>query len=75
MELIYAQMYDTLEALGLKRIDCVGKKFSPHEHEALLTEDSDKENNTVLEELQKGYTFHGRVVRHSKVKISKKKLN
>jgi molecular chaperone GrpE len=73
MELIYAQLHDILESQGLKRIDSVGQRFNPHEHEALLTEETSGESNMVLEELQKGYTFHGKVLRHTKVKISKKK--
>ena len=73
MDLIYAQMFDTLEASGLKPISAKGEKFDPRLHEALLVEESDAEPNTVLEELQKGYLFGDKVLRHSKVKISKKK--
>lgn len=72
VELIYSQFYSSLEDLGLKPIEAVGKKFDPYEHEVLLSEKSDKEEDIILEELQKGYKLGNVVVRHSKVKVSKK---
>jgi len=73
MELIYSQLMDTLHSQGLKHIECIGKKFDPYYHEALLVEESDKEENIIIEELQKGYLLNDKVIRHSKVKIAKKK--
>ncbi|MFH0870190.1 MAG: nucleotide exchange factor GrpE [archaeon] len=73
MEIIYSQINELLENNGLKHIQCKGVKFDPYFHEALLTEESDNEHNTVLDELQKGYMINERVIRHSKVKISKKR--
>jgi|FLOH01.1.fsa_nt_gi molecular chaperone GrpE len=72
MELIYAQLYELLENHGLKVINAKGEKFNPYKHEALLTEQSKGEENIVLEELQKGYTINEKVLRHTKVKVSKK---
>ncbi|MFA5514526.1 MAG: nucleotide exchange factor GrpE [Sphaerochaetaceae bacterium] len=62
---------------GLKRMDeIIGKEFSPHEHEAMLMEESEKyENETVLAELQKGYYLHDRVLRTAKVKVGKPAQN
>jgi molecular chaperone GrpE len=71
MELIYAQLLQMLEDKGLQPIIAVNKQFDPYLHEALLTEKSKKEPNTVLEELQKGYMIKDKVLRHSKVKVSK----
>lgn len=73
MELIYSHLIEALHSQGLKHIECVGKKFDPYYHEALLTEESDKEENTILEEMQKGYLLNDKVIRHSKVKVAKKK--
>ncbi len=73
MELIYSQLIDTLHSQGLKHIDCIGKKFDPYYHEVLLTEESNEPENKILEELQKGYMLNDKVIRHSKVKIAKKK--
>ena len=70
VELIYSQFYSMLEKEGLKKIDVKGK-FDPHLHEVLLKEKSDKEEDAILEELQKGYILNGKVLRFSKVKVSK----
>ena len=72
VELIYSELFTLLEAEGLKRIEAQGKKFDPYMHEALLTEKSECDNETVTEELQKGYTLNDKVIRHTKVKICKK---
>jgi len=72
MELVYSQLVGALQGFGVKCIDCQCK-FDPYFHEVLLTEESKKDNNVILEELQKGYTLNDRVIRHSKVKIAKKK--
>jgi len=48
-----------------------GKPFDPEFHEPLILEESPEHpSNTVLEELQRGYTLHGRVLRPSLVKVS-----
>ncbi|MBI2129900.1 nucleotide exchange factor GrpE [Candidatus Woesearchaeota archaeon] len=72
VELIYSQFYSLLEDFGLTPIEAVGKKFDPYDHEVLLSEKSDKDEDIVLEELQKGYKLGDVVIRHSKVKVSKK---
>ena len=69
VELIYAQFVSVLEAEGLKEVP--SDKFNPEYHEALLMQESDKEKNTILEVLQKGYTLNKILVRHAKVKLSK----
>ena len=73
IEMIYAQLFSMLENSGLKRIDAEGKQFDPYLHEALMQEESDKEDGLVIEEFQKGYFLNGNILRHSKVKISKKR--
>lgn len=72
IEIVYAQLFSTLESEGLKPIGALGKMFNPYLHEVMLKEKSDKEDGVVLEELQKGYMLNGKVLRHSKVKISEK---
>ena len=72
-ELILNKFMAILAKSGLKRIDAVGKKFDPYYHEAVLSEESDKPDGTILEELQKGYMFKSNVIRHSKVKVTKNK--
>ncbi len=70
IELIYTQLYSLLEKEGLKKIEANGK-FDPHLHEVLLKEESDKEEDTILEELQRGYMLGDKVLRYSKVEVSK----
>ena len=72
MEMVYAQLYSTLEAEGLRPIEALGKKIDPYLHEVMLKQKSDKEEGIILEEIQKGYMLNDKVLRHSKVKISEK---
>ena len=73
VELIYSQLYQLLEKKGLKPIDTTNQKFDPYKHEVLLQEESEKDQGTILEELQKGYYLKDKILRHTKVKIAKKK--
>ena len=73
MELVFAQLKDVLEKEGLKTVPAEGLKFDPFLHEALLVEESDKDDGTVLEEIQKGYMLNDSVIRPARVKVSKKR--
>jgi molecular chaperone GrpE len=70
MELIYSQFYGFLENNGIHPIISEGSKFDPRLHEALLKVPSDYPENTVVEELQKGFTLNGNLIRPARVKIS-----
>jgi len=72
IELLFAQLYSMLEAEGLRPIKAAGEKFDPYKHEVLMKQKSGKEEDLILEELQKGYMLNDKVLRHSKVKVSKK---
>ena len=72
IEMVYAQLFSTLECEGLKPIEALGKKFDPYLHEVMLKRKCDGDDGVVLEELQKGYTLNGKVLRHTKVKVSEK---
>ena len=70
MNMIYKQLMTELENLGVKAIDAKGTEFNPDLHNAVMQVESDElESGTVVEELQKGYTFHDTVVRHSMVSV------
>lgn len=71
--LVYSQLIDILEKEGLQPIESVGNTFDPYKHEILMQGDSDQEDDTILEEFQKGYMFKGRIMRYSKVKVAKKR--
>lgn len=71
LELIYRQLWDTLARHGLERIAAAGKPFDPHYHQAIERVESDEyPDGTVVEVLQDGFIFHGRVVRPSVVRVS-----
>jgi molecular chaperone GrpE len=62
-----------LEKAGVTRIEAAGKKFDPNLHEAFYQEEKeDVEPDTVISEFQKGYLLNNRLVRPSRVIISKK---
>lgn len=68
--LLYRKFFKMLEAYGLKEIDSLNKKFNSYLHEAVLKEKSDKEDGSILEEIQKGYMIRSKVIRPTKVKIA-----
>lgn len=72
-EMTQNQLLSTLDKnWGLKAIESVGQEFDPALHEAcMMAVDESLDKETVLEEFQKGYTLHGRVIRPAKVKIGK----
>ena len=71
LKLVYDKLIKVLEDQGVKKIEAVGKPFDVHFHEALMQRKDDKaEPHTVLEELEKGYLYKDRVIRHSKVVVS-----
>ena len=72
-EMTQGQLLSTLDKnWGLKAIESVGQEFDPSLHEAcMMAVDGSLEKETVLDEFQKGYTLHGRVIRPAKVKIGK----
>lgn len=71
MEKIYKQLMTTLEAIGVKPIEAVGKEFDPDFHNAVMhVEDEELGENIIAEEFQKGYMYHDSVVRHSMVKVA-----
>lgn len=73
VELIYKKFKDILEKEGLEEIPAEGEKFDSLKHDALLVENNpDIENGYIIQELMKGYTLKGDVIRYSKVKVCKK---
>lgn len=69
---IKAQIKDFLKNQGVEEINCLDQKFDPNFQEVIEEiETKDKESGIVLEEIQKGYLIHGRLLRPAKVKIAK----
>ena len=70
MNRIYKQLMTELENIGVKPIEAVGQEFDPNLHNAVMQVESDEyESGVVAQELQKGYTYHDMVVRHSMVGV------
>jgi molecular chaperone GrpE len=71
MELIYQRLLDRMTKLGLEPIDTAGKLFDPNLHQAVeRAETDDVPDQTILSEFQRGYTFKGRLLRPSMVKVA-----
>lgn len=70
VEMIFTQFQEVLKKNGLEHIEAIGQKFDPNFHQAVMrVEDPDKEDDTVAQELQKGYMVKGRVIRPSMVQV------
>ena len=71
VELIYKQLSDVLESLGLQPVAAVGQPFDPHVHEAVSTEQTaDYEPDTVMQELVRGYRLGDKLLRPAVVKVA-----
>ena len=70
VEMIYTQLHETLKNDGLEPIETAGQKFDPNFHQAVMrVENPDLEDDTIAQELQKGYIVKGRVIRPSMVQV------
>ncbi len=71
VEMIHKQFLSTLDELGIKPIPTVGEEFDPNLHFAVATEENENfGENTVSEEMQKGYIHFDRVIRPAMVKVA-----
>ena len=71
MEMVYKQILTTFETIGVQPIEAVGQEFNPDLHNAVMhVEDETVGENIIVEEFQKGYTYHDAVVRYSMVKVA-----
>lgn len=71
VSMIYRQLMAALEKLNVTPIEAAGKTFDPDYHNAVLhIEDDSLEENSIVEELQKGYLYKEKVIRYSMVKVA-----
>ncbi len=71
VELLYRQLLDTLSRAGVTPIEAEGQPFDPRLHEALSREETlDFEEDTVIEELRRGYLFKERLLRPAQVRVA-----
>jgi molecular chaperone GrpE len=73
VELTLRQLESVLERQSIREINPAGQKFDPHQHQAISMLPSEKEPNTVINVLQKGYLLHDRVLRPALVTVAKPK--
>jgi molecular chaperone GrpE len=70
VKMVERNLWSALESAGLERIDCAGKPFDPSIHEAVeKVQGSAPGQDVVVQELRAGYTFRGRLLRPSMVKV------
>lgn len=74
LKLIYDKLLKVLDEQGVKKIEAVGQPFNVDFHEALMQRPDDTvEPHTVLDEVEKGYLYKDKVIRHAKVVVSEEK--
>ncbi len=72
-EAIQKQIFDSLDKIGVKKIECVGQEFDPNIHEAIMqTPTNEHPDHTVIAELQSGYQLQDRTVRPALVNVAVK---
>ena len=71
VEMIMTQFCSTLEKLGVKEIECLGEKFDPAKHNAVMhVDDEEKGENEIVEVFQKGFMMNDKVIRFAMVKVA-----
>jgi molecular chaperone GrpE len=72
IKLVYEHFKGVLRAQGIEQIETAGQRFDPAMHEAIVQQcDESKDDEMILDELQKGYKLNGRLIRASKVLVNK----
>lgn len=70
-KMIYTSLLSTLNAIGVKEIEAMGKQFDPKTMEAIMTTSiMEEEEGVVVEVMQKGYTYNDKVIRVAMVKVN-----
>ena len=67
------KLYKVLSNYNIEKFDSLGEKFDSNLHDAMMAQVSKKEKNLIIEEFEKGYKYNDKVIRHSKVIVSKGK--
>lgn len=71
IKLVYEKLLKVLDEQGVKKMESVGKPFNVDYHDALMQRKDEKvEPHTVLEEIEPGYIYREKVIRHAKVIVS-----
>ena len=71
LQAIYKVFNDVLSAQGVRPVETTGEQFNYDRHEVVMTQPSEEKENTILQEVQKGYMFNDSVLRYAKVIVAK----
>jgi len=71
MELIYVKLRDMLKKEGVEEMKALGEMFDPYRHDGIRQ--GEGEEGKIVDVIQKGYALRGKVLRHAKVVVGKKK--
>ena len=72
LELIYRQLQDALNKIGVRAVPAKGELFDPHVHEAIeMVDTSEAKDHQILDELQKGYKLKDRLLRPAMVRVAR----
>tara|TARA_Y100000996_G_scaffold414942_1_gene407464 strand:- start:1086 stop:1598 length:513 start_codon:yes stop_codon:yes gene_type:complete len=73
IELVNNKLYNTLNNLSIIKFDSLGESFDPEFHDAIMMRKSKNEKNIIVEEFEKGYKYHDKIIKHAKVIVSEGK--
>ena len=73
LKIINAKLYKILEKLGIVKFSAKGDIFDPNVHNAMMVKKSKENKNVIIEEFEKGYRYHEKIIKHSKVIVSEGK--
>ena len=70
IEMTSNKLYKILDSLNISRFDSLGEPFDPDYHDAMMTKKDKQKKNIIIEEFEKGYKYHDKVIKHAKVIVS-----
>jgi molecular chaperone GrpE len=71
VELLYKQVFETLNRVGVVPMEVEGKRFDPHMHEAFSREETlERDEDTIVRELRRGYLFKDKLLRPAQVVVA-----
>jgi molecular chaperone GrpE len=73
ISMVQTKMNKILSSYDVEAFESKGDIFDPEIHEAIMSQNSDKKENVIIEEFEKGYKIDDKIIRHSKVIVSKGK--
>ncbi len=72
IQLVKEKFDKVLKKYGVESFDSVGKEFDPESHDAMLIQESNEfDSQVVMQEFEKGYKYHDKILRHAKVVVAK----